>query len=224
VVATVGTTFKGAIDPVFAIQEALKGQESYLHVDAALFGGYLPHTPYAHLVSQRQMHYDSIAISGHKFFGFPHTLGLFITKRSTFDSFLSMYGQVHNPEFIGHVPGSITCSRNAIGVAEFYFFTTEEAVSRQVKDANAVLALTDGLFQRMQNEVGHLMPCRAHQASNIVYFMKPEEWIVKKYMLATMHVQQEDGRQTEYAHAVVMPHARKSILDRFMDDLKSSLA
>jgi len=47
VIATIGTTFKGAIDQVDRIQEALKGYPSYLHLDAALFGGYLPFTAHA---------------------------------------------------------------------------------------------------------------------------------------------------------------------------------
>ena len=51
VVATVGTTFKGAIDDVDAIKSRLAGYEAYLHVDAALFGGYLPFTPHRSVVS-----------------------------------------------------------------------------------------------------------------------------------------------------------------------------
>jgi histidine decarboxylase len=85
-VATVGTTFKGAIDNVSNIRDRLTGHESYLHVDAALFGGYLPFTRHAAQVSYlasngaASSRYDSIAVSCHKFFGFPSPAGLFITK------------------------------------------------------------------------------------------------------------------------------------------------
>jgi glutamate/tyrosine decarboxylase-like PLP-dependent enzyme len=116
VVATVGTTFKGAIDNVDQIQQKLAGHASYLHVDAALFGGYLPFTPHAAIVSYRvnedanSGRYDSIAVSCHKFFGFPSPAGLFITKQSLYEEFNGLFGQIHNPEYIQHVPGTITCS------------------------------------------------------------------------------------------------------------------
>jgi histidine decarboxylase len=44
-------TFKGAIDQVDRIQEALNGHPSHMHLDAALFGGYLPHISNASEVS-----------------------------------------------------------------------------------------------------------------------------------------------------------------------------
>jgi histidine decarboxylase len=67
--------------------------------------------------------YDSIAVSCHKFFGFPAPAGLFITTKSHFDEFNELFSQIHNPEYIHHVPGTITCSRDAVKPAEFYFFS-----------------------------------------------------------------------------------------------------
>ena len=92
VVATIGTTFTGAIDSVDAIRACLGGREAYLHVDAALFGGYLPHTKDAYETSfaatqptanPRQLRYDSLAVSCHKFFGLPSPAGLFLTPSHT---------------------------------------------------------------------------------------------------------------------------------------------
>jgi histidine decarboxylase len=80
VVATVGTTFKGAIDSIDAVQSKLRGRDAFLHVDAALFGGYFPHTEFAaelfhraasNTPGKKQPQYDSLAVSCHKFFGFP---------------------------------------------------------------------------------------------------------------------------------------------------------
>lgn len=80
VVATIGTTFKGATDPVDTIQAKLKGRAAYLHLDAALFGGYLPHTAFAgdllHSIvdpisKAKLQRYDSIAVSCHKFLASP---------------------------------------------------------------------------------------------------------------------------------------------------------
>ena len=91
IVATVGTTFKGAIDDLASIQSQLTGYEGYVHVDAALFGGYLPFTPDHEVLSFPRENcgfeecYDSIAVSCHKFFGFANPAGLFITSRDRYE-------------------------------------------------------------------------------------------------------------------------------------------
>jgi glutamate/tyrosine decarboxylase-like PLP-dependent enzyme len=220
VVATVGTTFKGGIDPVDRIQEVLQAAEIpyYLHLDAALFGGYLPYTPRAlevlHSPSGGLKRYDSLAVSCHKFFGFHSPAGIFLTTHSNFEEFLSYYRKVHNPEYLGHVPGTITCSRDAVKPAEFYFFSTEEAKARQAEDARAMLEHARYLFDRMQNLFPTLSPQRANEVSNTIYFRKPAEWIVRKYSLATMQLE-----GLEFAHVVVMPHVDQNVLDEFLTDL-----
>ncbi len=220
VVATVGTTFKGGIDPVDKIQEVLQGagMPNYLHLDAALFGGYLPHTHRAfevlHSSGGGQKRYDSLAVSCHKFFGFHSPAGIFLTTQSNFEEFLEFYSQVHNPEYIGHVPGTITCSRDAVKPAEFYFFSTPQALTRQAQDARLMLAHTDYLFDRMQSRFPQLAPKRASEVSNTVYFRKPADWVVKKYSLATIKLETQ-----ELAHVVVMPHVDQSVLDEFLTDL-----
>lgn len=225
VIATVGTTFKGAIDHVDSIQEELKGYSSYVHLDAALFGGYLPHTSFAAellhqsksgLLSKR---YDSIAVSCHKFFGFPAPAGLFITTKTYFDEFNELYTHIHNPEYIGHVPGTITCSRDAVKPAEFYYFSTTPAMSIQANDAHSLLENTEYLLQQMRTNFTHLLPTRANDLSNTIYFKKPSDWIVKKYSLATMQLEINSKKQ-DYAHVVVMPHANRTVLTEFLADLE----
>ena len=230
VVATIGTTFKGAIDQVDRIQEALEGRSSYLHLDAALFGGYLPHTSYAKEVLHQSKsspvakRYDSIAVSCHKFFGFPAPAGLFITTKSYFDEFNELYSQIHNPEYIGHVPGTITCSRDSVKPAEFYFFSTPSSIAKQVEDASSMLENTDYLLEQMRTHSPYLLPTRANDLSNTTYFKKPSNWIVEKYSLATMHLE-INGKKQDYAHVVVMPHATQNVLNEFLTDLqKDSVA
>ena len=224
VVATVGTTFKGAIDQLDNIQEVLKGYASYLHLDAALFGGYLPHTPYAGVVlhsgksNSSGKRYDSLAVSCHKFFGFPAPAGLFITQKNTFDEFNELYTQCHNPEYIGHVPGTITCSRDSVKPAEFYFFSTPSALAKQAEDAKTILDTTGYLLEQMQTSLNHWQPVRANALSNTIYFRKPSDWIVKKYSLATMRLGINRDKQ-DYAHVVVMPHVDQNVVDEFLADL-----
>jgi histidine decarboxylase len=227
VVATIGTTFKGSIDSIDGIQAKLKGRESYLHLDAALFGGYLPHTQFAAdllhetldpATGKKRQRYDSIAVSCHKFFSFPSPAGLFITTQANFKSFLTQFSQIHDPEYIQQVPGTITCSRDAVKPAEFYFFSSESAFARQAADAKAILDNAAYLLKEMTSHYRHLQPVRANDRSNIIYFKRPSEAVVNRYWLATMHLN-TDGQRTPYAHAVIMPHAKKEILDQFLTDL-----
>ena len=88
-VYAMGSTFKGAIDDQKALNRVLARHPEmavYRHVDAALFGGYLPFTKYRHLVDRRETPYESISISGHKFFGIDSPCGLFITTRHVYEN------------------------------------------------------------------------------------------------------------------------------------------
>jgi histidine decarboxylase len=225
VVATAGTTFKGGIDNVELIRKVLGKHPSFLHLDAALFGGYLPYTEHRGIVAHHsednptQNRYDSIAVSCHKFFGFPAPAGLFVTRGKVFEEFNELYGRIHNPEYIGHVPGTITCSRDAVKPAEFRYFSTDHAMKKLAADAQAILSGTQYLLSEMQNNFSDLQPRRSSEYSNTLYFRKPGDWLVHKYSLATMHL--SDGRSTQdYAHVVVMPHADRQVLEEFLSDLE----
>lgn len=223
VIATIGTTFKGAIDSVDGIQKVLQGYPSYVHVDAALFGGYLPFTEHAAEVQLRNAHsqqprYDSIAISCHKFFGFPSPAGLYLTRSEVYEQFNELFRQIHNPEYIHQVPGTITCSRDSVKPAEFRYFATESARRRQKSDAANMLDNTAYLMRQMQSRFPELQARRSNPLSNTVYFSYPGDAIVNKYSLATMHLA-ERGDRKRFAHVVVMPHVTRNVLDGLLEDL-----
>lgn len=226
VVATIGTTFKGAIDPIDTIQEKLKKRTAYLHLDAALFGGYLPHTPFAGEILHEapnpgisMKRYDSIAVSCHKFFGFPSSAGLFITTQANFETFRAQFSRIHDPEYIHQIPGTITCSRDAVKPAEFYYFSSESSFAQQTADAKTMLDNTAYLLKEMNNHYSYLRPVRTDNRSNTIYFVVPGKLVVERYSLATMKLE-IDGQLMPYAHAVIMPHAKREILDQFLTDLK----
>jgi len=224
VVATIGTTFKGAVDPIDDIQKALKGYSSFLHLDAALFGGYLPHTEHAHKLFYQSPNnsvarYDSIAVSCHKFFGFPSPAGLFISSKTSFEEFNGYFSKIHNPEYIHQVPGTITCSRDAVKPAEFHFFSTANAMNQQAKDAVSILQNTTYLMQQMQSQFPHLQVQRANAYSNTLFFRRPSDKIIQKYSLATMNLLVNKVSQG-YAHVVIMPHVNKAVLNAFLTDLE----
>ncbi|MGR9101451.1 MAG: pyridoxal-dependent decarboxylase, partial [Gammaproteobacteria bacterium] len=193
------------------------------------FGGYLPYTEYSGEVLHRSPadpetpRYDSIAVSCHKFFGFPSPAGLFITTQTHFDEFNGLFSRIHNPEYIHHVPGTITCSRDAVKPAEFFFFSTPEAMARQTEDAKSILAHTAYLHEEMTRRFAHLSPTRANGRSNTLYFRKPGERIVEKYSLATMRLGPGLDKR-DYAHVVVMPHVDRQVLNEFLNDLERDAA
>jgi len=226
VVATIGTTFKGAVDSIDDIQSKLKGRESYLHLDAALFGGYLPHSEFAEELARTKTtnqneRYHSIAVSCHKFFGFPVPAGLFITTQTIFQEFETQFAKIHDPEYILQIPGTITCSRDAVKPAEFHFFSSDHEFARQTGDTQKMFDSTDYLLKEMQTHFGHLNPTRTSKRSTTIFFKKPADKIVQRYTLATI-TNKEGGQSVPLAHIVVMPHVDKPIIDRFLEDLAKS--
>ncbi|WP_139557033.1 pyridoxal-dependent decarboxylase [Methylotetracoccus oryzae] len=225
VVPTLGTTFKGAIDPLDEIQAALQGHAAYVHLDAALFGGYLPYTRHAVELlrggsSGIPARYDSIAVSCHKFFGFPAPAGLYLTTAASFEEFHRHFSRVHNPEYIRHVPGTITCSRDAVKPAEFHYFTTTGARAALTENANGILQRTGWLLDQLRTRLPQYRATRANELSNTVCFRQPSQALITKYSLATMR-QSFDGKADECAHVVVMPHASEAILSEFLADLEA---
>ena len=91
VAIAVGGTFKGAIDDQDAIDAVLREVAPpvcYRHLDAALFGGCLPwlDDPAARaILNQKEKHFDSLAVSGHKFFAMNEPTGAFICRKDVLE-------------------------------------------------------------------------------------------------------------------------------------------
>ncbi|MFA7254744.1 MAG: aminotransferase class V-fold PLP-dependent enzyme [Candidatus Omnitrophota bacterium] len=212
VVIAVGTTFKGAIDDQAAIDQVLRKKKPvavYRHVDAALFGGYLPFTDHKDLVNRNVVPFDSIAVSGHKFFGFDEPMGIFITTQKTRNQ--------TNPSHVSYlnqaVP-TITCSRNALSALKFWWKvkrTGEEGFKVQAK---AILANARYLEEQLK-KIG--WPVWRGETSNTVYFKRPAEDIMKKYNLAPDFDERLGGA---LAHAVVMQNVTPDIIDQIVRDIR----
>lgn len=224
-VATIGTTLKGAIDDIDMIQEKLKGRDAYVHLDAALFGGYLQASPFAAELEQvrdGKKRYDSLAVSWHKFFGYPSVAGLFICGMQDFEDYREYFAQVHDPAYISHVPGTITCSRDPMKPAEVHYYSTMESFAQQQGDAMMILDNATYLQDQLQRNFPQLQAQLANSRSNIVYFRKTfSQELKNKWTLAT--VKGKGDGSNPMAHVVVMPHASKSLLDQFLSDLEADL-
>ena len=216
VVIAMGTTFKGAIDDQQAIDKVLQGKKPiavYRHLDAALFGGYLPFSEHAELVNRSKTHFDSIAVSGHKFFGLDEPMGIFITSNDV----LSRQNPFKVPYLNEAVP-TITCSRSALGALKFWWKITKTGQDGYSRQAAAILHNAD--YLKKQLDAIHY-PAWKNDYSNTVFFRRPSQWIMDKWGLAP----DEDPRLGgKLAHDVVMQHVSREILDVFITDIKNDLA
>ena len=216
VVIAMGTTFKGGIDDQAAIDKVLKKKKPvavYRHLDAALFGGYLPFSDHADLVNRTKHHFDSVAVSGHKFFGFDEPLGLFITTNDVLSR--------QNPfkvSYLNDAVPTITCSRSGLGPLKFWWKVQKTGIEGYRQQAAYILKNAAYLKQSF-DEIKY--PAWRNDFSNTVFFKRPSQWVMDKWDLAP----DEDPRLGgKLAHDIVMQHEGKETIDLFMADIKKDVA
>ena len=212
-VYAMGSTFKGAIDDQLALNAVLDKYPNlhvYRHVDAALFGGYLPFTPYSDMVNQRNLRFHSIAISGHKFFGLDCPSGLFLCSRDVYDNQNSF-----NVTYLNGNMRMINCSRDAVQPLKFWWLIQNVGYNQWAQQAALLLECT--AYFKQQLDAIHY-PAWVNPYSNTVFFRRPSTEIVRKYNLALGYDEHFGG---ELAHIVVMQHVTKEKIDLFIRDLQN---
>ena len=215
VVYSMGTTFKGGIDDqrtINSIIDEVGPPAVYRHVDAALFGGYLPFTRYADMVNHISCGFDSIAISGHKFFGMDEPCGMFFTTREVMEH--------QNPYNISYLDGSmpmINCSRSALNPLKFYWIIKNFGVEGFTANAEKMLENTKYLKEKLE-EIDW-PSWISDECSNTVFFTRPDDTVMEKYFLAPDYDERFGG---DLAHVIVMPNVDKELIDRFINDLQAS--
>ena len=215
IVYAMGSTFKGAIDDQAALNAVLAkypGMEVYRHVDAALFGGYLPFTEHRDMVDKRVLNYQSIAISGHKFFGMDEPNGLLLTTREVYDNQTQFDVPYLNADM-----KMISCSRSSTSALKFWWLIKNVGSIQWEKDAAQLLDNT-AYFKEQLDKIGY--PCWLNEYSNTVIFKRPCQDLVSKYYLACSSDERFGG---ELCHIVVMQHVSKDRIDNFIRDLSASL-
>lgn len=211
IVFAIGSTFMGATDDQAAIQKVLEEVKPvgvYKHLDAALFGGYFPFTEYKDLVSMEKQGYDSIAISGHKFFGIDEPCGLFLSRKDVLEA-----QRAAKVEYLHNDMPLISCSRSAVAPLKFYWILQHMGYDAFEKEAESMLENTKYLQEKF-DEIGY--PAWHMPYSNTVFFKRPSEWMRRKYGLANGYLPEYGG---ELSHIVVMQHVKKNIIDEFIADL-----
>ncbi len=214
IIYAMGSTFKGAIDDMETINAVIDKHKEipavYRHVDAALFGGYLPFTEHKKMVNHKAMRFESIAISGHKFFGIDSPCGLFLCTREVYDN-----QDNFNVTYLNGNMKMINCSRDAIQPLKFWWLIQKVGEKGWTEQAKRIMDNTKYLKQQL-DKIG--WPAWVNTYSNTVFFRRPPAEIVKKYTLAQGH---DDNFGGDLAHIVVMQHITKNKIDGFVAELTS---
>lgn len=215
-VYAMGSTFKGAIDDMEALNKVVDGHPEipgvFRHLDAALFGGYLPFTEYKDMVNHKKMNFDSIAISGHKFFGIDSPCGLFFCTRETYEN-----QKEFNVTYLNNDMRMINCSRDAIQPLKFWWLIQKVGKEKWSQQAGAIMESTKYLSEKL-TEIG--WPNWVNEYSNTVIFKRPSEELIYKYTLAKGYDENFGG---DLAHVVVMQHVTKEKIDGFIEELKGEM-
>lgn len=212
IVYAMGSTFKGAIDDQKALDDVLarhEGMAVYRHVDAALFGGYLPFTEYKDLVDRRKTGFDSISVSGHKFFGIDSPCGLFITTRDVYDN-----QSTYDISYLNANMRMINCSRSGIEPLKFWWLMKTVGDEGWTEQAARIFENTRYLKSELKR-IG--WPYWNNEYSNTVIFRRPSTKVVRKYNLACGEDAAFGGK---LSHVVVMQHVTKDSIDRLIADLR----
>lgn len=213
IVYAMGSTFKGAIDDQKALDDVLarhEGMAVYRHVDAALFGGYLPFTEYKDLVDRRKTGFDPISVSGHKFFGIDSPCGLFITTRDVYDN-----QSTYDISYLNANMRMINCSRSGIEPLKFWWLMKTVGDEGWTEQAARIFENTRYLKSELKR-IG--WPYWNNEYSNTVIFRRPSAKVVRKYNLACGEDAAFGGK---LSHVVVMQHVTKDSIDRLIADLRN---
>ena len=212
VVYAVGTTFKGGIDDMKTLNTVLAKFPDlvvYRHIDGALFGGYLPYTEHSDLLNRKINPFDSIAVSGHKFFGMDEPAGFFITTKEVRDE-----QTPNNISYLNCDMPMINCSRSALTPLKLWWILEHTSKEEFIQQTRAMLD-TANWFKEQLDKLG--WPAWLEPLSNTVYFKQPSKQIMDKYELAPDFDERLGG---DLAHIVVMQHVTRDRLQVFLDDLK----
>ncbi len=214
VVYALGTTFKGGIDDMDTLNAVLDRHPSievFRHIDAALFGGYIPHSRFSDMLNRKKHPFDSIAISGHKYFGMDEPAGVYLTTMDVRNN--------QNPFDVSYLNGNmpmINCSRSALSPLKLWWIVKHTSMEEFAEQTEGMLERAAWLKDELE-KVGY--PAWLEPASNTVYFKRPPERVVSKYHLAPDH---DDRLGGDLSHIVVMQHVTKERIMTFLEDLKNA--
>ncbi|WP_433532984.1 histidine decarboxylase [Micromonospora sp. CA-263727] len=210
VVATAGTTMTEAVDDTARIRDILTAHSpgGHLHVDAALSGIPLALDGRLHLDAGSGI--DSIAISGHKFFGVPSPCGVVLIREHARE--IGDGRRTHGRHIAYTATRDTTISGSRCGLAAAMLWHAIATHGREghrwrVSEARRLAAYT---VERL-TAIG--WPAWRHPHAFTVVFATPPGQVREKWLLAT------DG---PVSHLVCMPGVTRGQIDAFVTDLAAA--
>lgn len=207
IMANIGTTMTEARDDISKIKAILKKlaiKNYYIHADGALSGSY------SAFVEPRPAFdfadgADSIAISGHKFFGSPMPCGVVVVKKSNRDRI------ARSIAYIGSVDTTITGSRNGHSPLFLWYTIKKYGIEGIKKRALHSLAIAAYAEEKLK-EIG--IEAWRNPNTITVNFPVPTLKIRKKWQLAS-----ENG----WSHIICMPNVQKAHIDQFVLEIVAAM-
>jgi histidine decarboxylase len=203
----IGTTMTEARDDIrrlIGICDDLGITNRYVHSDAALCGGFAPYLdprPAFDFADGA----DSVAISGHKWFGSPIPCGVVVALKSHVDSIARSIG------YIGSLDTTITGSRN--GFTPLVLWHAIKSLGVDGLRARAEAALEVARYAESQMVAAGIPAWRNPNAITVV-FPPVSEALRQKWQLATQ----------SQSHLIVMPNVTRAQVDALVRDLKADYA
>lgn len=207
VMATLGTTMKGAADDIGEISSILSEfaiTKSYIHCDAALSGMALPFVknppPFGFPTGM-----DSIAISGHKMIGSPFPCGVVVAKKENVKTI------ARSIEYVGALDTTISGSRNAFAALALWYAVKRHGRSGLKKLVGDSIARAGFAVEKFR-ENG--VEAWRNENSLTVVFPRPSEKIVKKWQLAS---------KENISHIITLPHLSREKIETAVTDIARDL-
>ena len=202
ILATIGTTMRGAVDDIPAIRQIIDElgiAEHYIHADAALSGMILPYVddpqPFGFDAG-----IDSISISGHKLIGAPLPCGIVLTRKHLVETL----GRA--VELVGVNDTTLSGSRNGLTPLMLWYAINRYGEHEWRETVRGMLDTAEYAVKRF-NE--HGINAWRHRNSPTVVFDRPSQEVFNRWQIAP---------EGEVAHIITMPHVDFETIDRLVDD------
>lgn len=202
----IGTTMTGAIDDAWRIYDMIQDEKIdnfYIHLDAAFFGGFLPllNAGYEKSIFSSDR-FDSISISGHKFFGSPIPFAILLFKESLgSDAFQHI-------EYIGSQDTTLAGSRNAFP-ALFMKKRLSEGRNKLTNEIISCLSVANYAIKKLWG-IG-IEAWRLYSSPIVVIDSPIPAKVKKKWQIAT------EGNRS---HIICLQHVSFQTIDQFIKDWK----
>ena len=205
VLATIGTTMRGAVDDIPTIRQIIDELgigEHYIHADAALSGMILPYVddpqPFGFDAG-----IDSISISGHKLIGAPLPCGIVLTRKHLVETL----GRA--VELVGVNDTTLSGSRNGLSPLMLWYAINRHGEDVWRETVHGMLNTAEYAVRRF-NE--HGINAWRHRNSPTVVFDRPWQEVFDRWQIAP---------EGEVAHIITMPHVDFHTIDRLVEDCVS---